>query len=211
MSAAAAPVAPGPRSSAPLQRMPFGRYKGLPFAQVPEDYVAWLLKREIDDRLRAALNGSANAARETAPASSVNGTRSPAGPGEIGRLAAEFLEARRQAMDARRRIEGLRARLIPFLEANKGYWIDSASRQKISIFDQPRWEYDPTALHRLVEDGSLTEEQFAACLRTVADKKIVASWVERGTISREQLVAADARSVTGSVRMVRVRPLDRAA
>ena len=53
------------RSGGPLQRMTFGRFKGLPFAQVPEEYAAWLLKCDIDDRLLAALkglNGSGQAA-----------------------------------------------------------------------------------------------------------------------------------------------------
>ena len=61
------------RSGGPLQRMPFGRFKGLPFAQVPEEYAAWLLKRDIDDscvrRLRARMAADRRLLLPTAPPS----------------------------------------------------------------------------------------------------------------------------------------------
>src|SRR3989454_12519303 len=105
------------RSGGLLQRMPFGRFKGLPFAQVPEDYAAWLLKRDIDDRLRAALEGS-NGSGQTA--SAANGAAQPAQAGDINRVVSEFLQARGEAADARRHVEEVRGRLIPLLERSNG-------------------------------------------------------------------------------------------
>jgi hypothetical protein len=185
--------------------MPFGKYKGLPFAQVPEDYAAWLLKRDIDDRLRAALKGS-NGSGQTA--SAANGAAEPAQAGDINRVVSEFLQARGEAADARRRVEEVRGRLIPLLERSNGSWTDRASGQRVAIEEQPRWEYDPSALHRLVDDGLLVEEGFAECLRTVVDKKVVASWIELGVVSAEQVDGLGARTVTRVLRMIRVRPLN---
>ena len=106
------------RSGGPLQRMPFGRFKGLPFAQVPEEYAAWLLKRDIDDRLRAALKGSNGSGQA---ASFANRAAQPAQAGDINRVVNEFLQARREAADARRRVEEVRGRLIPILDRNNGH------------------------------------------------------------------------------------------
>jgi len=38
-----------------IQRMPFGKHKGRLLSEVPVDYIDWLLDRDIDDELRAAL------------------------------------------------------------------------------------------------------------------------------------------------------------
>jgi len=166
--------------------MPFGKYKGLPFAQVPEDYAARLLKRDIDDRLRKALKGS-DAGGEGGPAHNGSAVAQPAQASDINRVVSEFLQARGEAADARRRVEEVRGRLIPLLERNHGSWTDRASGQRVAIEEQARWEYDPSALHRLVDDGLLVEEGFAECLRTVVDKKVVASWIELGVVSAEQV------------------------
>src|SRR5437867_9627742 len=99
-------VANSARSGGLLQRMPFGRFKGLPFAQVPEDYAAWLLKRDIDDRLRAALEGS-NGSGQTA--SAANGAAQPAQAGDINRVVSEFLQARRGGRCQATRRGGARA------------------------------------------------------------------------------------------------------
>ena len=207
MSAPPAPTTADASSGAPLQRMPFGKYKGLPFAQVPEDYSAWLLKRDIDERLRAALTGSGGNG-QTSPAADGTAAAEPAQAGDIGRVLTEFVDARREAIEARRRVEEVRARLIPLLERNNGSWIDRANRQRIAIEEQTRWEYDPSALHRLVDEGLVAEEQFAECLRTVVDKGVVASWIEQGAVSAEQVDTAAARTVMRVLRMVRVRPLN---
>ena len=45
---------------------------------------------------------------------------------------------------------------------------------------------DTSALHRLVDSGLLAEEQFAECLRTVVDKNVVASWIERQQSARSR-------------------------
>ena len=210
MSAPPVPPTSAPNSNTALQRMPFGKYKGLPFAQVPQDYAAWLLKRDIDDRLRAALNGSNGKGRAAAGA---NGSepRYAAQGGDISRVVAEFLEARTAAFEARRRVEEVRGRLIPLLERNKGYWIDRANGQRIAIEEHTRWEYDPPALHGLVDGGLLTEEQFAACLGTVVDKSVVASWIQQGAVTAEQVNRVAARAVTRVLRMVRVRTVNGAA
>ena len=193
------------RSGGLLQRMPFGRFKGLPFAQVPEEYAARLLKRDIDDRLRAALKGSNGSGQA---ASVGNRAAQPAQAGHINRVVSEFLQARREAADARRRVEKVRGRLIPLLDRNNGHWTDRASNQRVAIEEQSRWEYDASALHRLVDSGLLAEEQFAECLRTVVDKNVVASWIEQAAVSAEQVNALDARTVTRVLRMIRVRPLN---
>jgi len=205
MSAPPAPIISPALSGVPLQQMPFGKYKGLPFAQVPEDYAAWLLKRDIDDRLRAALEGS-NGSGQTA--SAANGAAEPAQAGDINRVVSEFLQARGEAADARRHVEEVRGRLIPLLERSNGSWTDRASGQRVAIEEQPRWEYDPSALHRLVDSGLLADERFAECLRTVVDKNVVASWIEQGAVSAEQVNALGARTVTRVLRMIRVRPLN---
>jgi len=133
MSAPPAPIISPALSGVPLQQMPFGKYKGLPFAQVPEDYAAWLLKRDIDDRLRAALEGS-NGSGQTA--SAANGAAEPAQAGDINRVVSEFLQARGEAADARRHVEEVRGRLIPLLGATApgptGRAV-SASRLKSSL------------------------------------------------------------------------------
>jgi hypothetical protein len=190
--------------------MPFGKYKGLLFAQVPQEYAAWLLKRDIDDRLRAALKGSYGSG-QTAPVPAANGTAESVQAVEIGRVASESLEARREAVDARKRVEEVRARLVPLLERTNGFWTDRARNQRIAIEEQPRWEYDPSALHRLVDGGLLAEERFAECLRTTVDKNVVSLWIERGAVSAEQVDSMGARTVTRVLRMVRVRPLNGAA
>src|SRR5437867_1027181 len=123
-------VANSARSGGLLQRMPFGRFKGLPFAQVPEDYAAWLLKRDIDDRPRAALKGSNGSGQA---ASVGNRAAQPAQAGDINRVVSEFLQARREAADARRRVEEVRGRLIPLLDRNSGHWSDRASNQRVAI------------------------------------------------------------------------------
>jgi len=189
--------------------MPFGKYKGLPFAQVPEEYAAWLLKRDIDDRLRAALKGSG--AGEGRAAHDGLAVAEPVQADDMSRLVGEFLQARGEAADAKRRVEEVRGRLVPLLERNKGGWTDRASNQRVAIEEQSRWEYDASALHRLVDSGLLTEEQFADCLRTVVDKSVVASWIEQGAVSAEQVDALGARAVTRVLRTVRVRPLNGAA
>jgi len=135
MSAPPAPITSPARSGVPLQRMPFGKYKGLPFAQVPQDYAAWLLKRDIDGRLRAALGGP-NGSGQAVPAG--NGAAAPSSAGDVGRVASEFLDARRQAIDARRRVEEVRGRLIPLLDRNNGHWTDRASNQRVAIEEQSR-------------------------------------------------------------------------
>ena len=106
MSAPPAPIISPALSGVPLQQMPFGKYKGLPFAQVPEDYAAWLLKRDIDDRLRAALEGS-NGSGQTA--SAANGAAQPAQAGDINRVVSEFLQARRGGRCQATRRGGARA------------------------------------------------------------------------------------------------------
>jgi hypothetical protein len=195
------------RSGGPLQRMPFGKYKGLPFAQVPEEYAAWLLKRDIDERLRAALKGSGFGG-EGGPVHNGSAVAQPVQAGDISRVVSEFLQARGEAADAKRRVEEVRGRLIPLLDRNNGHWTDRASNQRVAIEEQSRWEYDASALHRLVDSGLLAEEQFAECLRTVVDKNVVASWIELRAVSAEQLNTLDARTVTRVLRMIRVRPLN---
>jgi Putative quorum-sensing-regulated virulence factor len=188
-----APPIPVPNSGPPLQQMPFGKYKGLPFAQVPQDYVAWLLKRDIDDRLRTALKRS----NGSGPNGHVEhgSTVSEAGQvSDIGQVVAEFLQARTAAIEAKRSVEEVRSRLIPLLQRNKGAWTDIASGRRIAIQEQMQWEYDPSPLHRLVDRELLTEERFAECLRTVVDKKVVASWIEQGSLSPEQVGALNARN-----------------
>jgi hypothetical protein len=202
-----APPIPVPNSGPPLQQMPFGKYKGLPFAQVPQDYVAWLLKRDIDERLRTALKRS----NGSGPNGHVEhgSTVSEAGQvSDIGQVVAEFLQARTAAIEAKRSVEAVRSRLIPLLQRNNGAWTDIASGRRIAIQEQMQWEYDPSPLHRLVDRELLTEEQFAECLRTVVDKKVVASWIEQGSLSPEQVEALNARTVTRVLKMVRVRPLN---
>ena len=59
-----------------------------------------------------------------------------------------------------------------------------------------------------MDGGLLPEEQFAACLRTVVDKNVIARWIEQAAVSAEQVNALDARTVTRVLRMIRVRPLN---
>jgi len=195
------PPRPNYRPNGVLERMPFGKYKGRPFAEVPADYAAWLLKRDIDDRLKNALNGA-------------NGTRT-AGAGVNGgdqqQIVTEFLEARAETGAAKRRLSEAREALIPLLERNGGACVDEASCQRISIIERPSWEYDPAVLHRLVEEAGLPEERFAECLRTIVDKAAVWAWVEEGLVRREQLDDLEAKLVTKTLHQVWVKPLESAS
>lgn len=74
--------------AASLQRMPFGKHRGELLSEVPVDYIEWLLDRDIDDELRAALakaRAGTLPARPPLPAPrqpSIPATRPSSGPGQ---------------------------------------------------------------------------------------------------------------------------------
>ena len=199
------PPRPGYRPTAKLERMPFGRYKGRLFGQVLTEYAAWLLNRDIDDRLREALKGvGAEAARQPSRGAA-EAVYAPVGD-EAG-IIADFLTARDQAAAAKRRLSDLREQLISLLDKRGGACVDEASCQRISIEERPRWEYDPVVVHRLVDEGRLNELQFAQALVTSVDKKAVTGWVQEGLVTEDQVAELNARVVTRMLRQVCVKPL----
>jgi hypothetical protein len=195
----------GYRPTAKLERMPFGKYKGLPFGRVPTEYAAWLVNRDIDDRLRQALKGvGAEAARHP----SGDGAATVHAPvGDEAGIIADFLTAREQAAAAKRRLSDLREQLISLLDKRGGACVDEAGGQRISIEERPRWEYDPAVVHRLVDDGRLDELQFAQALVTSVDKNAVTGWVQEGLVTEDQVAELNARVVTRMLRQVCVKPL----
>jgi len=197
----------GYRPTAKLERMPFGKYKGLPFGQVPTEYAAWLINRDIDDKLRQALKGVGAEAAQQPSGDAAATVHAPVG--DEASIIADFLTARDQAAAAKRRLNDAREQLISLLDKRGGACVDETSGQHISIEERPRWEYDPAVLHRLVDDGRLNELQFVQALVTSVDKKVVAGWVQEGLVTEDQVAELNARVVTRVLRQVCVKPLAR--
>ncbi len=189
--------------SAPIQRMPFGKYRGQPLNAVPHEYVEWLLGREIDARLRAALAS----VHPNPPRVDGKTPSAAASADELPAVVARFLEAREEANEARQRLTDVREELLPLLVGRGGHYVDEASGQRVSVHEQLRWEYDPTRLHGLVDEGVLAEAEFLDCLKTVVDKSIVAGWEAQARVTADQLEHLDARIVVRTIQQVQVRAL----
>lgn len=114
-------------------------------------------------------------------------------------------EAREEAARRKAKADQLRDLLIPHVEEAGGVLVDEVSGLTARLVRTPRYEYDATRLHRLVEEGLITEAEFAEALETVIDKRVVESWVSRGLITDRQLARADARVVTAVIEKLEVR------
>lgn len=198
--------------SAPI-RMPFGKHKGKRLSAVPHDYIDWLLGQEIDDRLRLALTQAKGANGTSGSESVEHGVSgkvvymSQQRTEGLSDVVGEFLEARERAAKAKQHLTDIREQLIPLLQQAGGAHIDEISGQRVSVEERCRWDYDPTLLHRLVADGAINESQFAACLKTVVDKAVVAEWQEQELVSDAQLEHVNARVVTKVLQQIVVKPI----
>ncbi len=192
-------------NSAPLRQMPFGKYRGKRFNELPRDYVEWLMGRDIDERLRTALQTAGDDRTESVASSPPVATATPPSEG-FPTLVTRFLEARTQANETKQRYGELRQQLMPLLTSRGGSYVDAVSGQRLSVQEQQRWEYDATGLHGLVDGGVLTEVEFAACLITAVDKSVVAEWQTKGRVTAEQLEGLDARTVMRTIQQVQVKP-----
>lgn len=129
------------------------------------------------------------------------------GPQVLPRLAREYLELRDQCNDLDKRRESVRKQLMDLLEGNGGEYIDEVAGQRLYIDTQPRWEYNATLLHKLVEEHLLTDTEFAGCLRTVVDKDVVQGWLDRGLVTDRQVNMMNAKEGTKIVRSVKTAPI----
>lgn len=105
-------------------------------------------------------------------------------------------EAREEAARWKKNEEKLRELLLPLVEEAGGSIHDEVSGLTARLKRMPRYEYDATALYKLVSDGAMYETEYAECLKTIVDKAVVDDWLKRGIITDRQLNAVDAKTVT---------------
>lgn len=127
----------------------------------------------------------------------------------LPRLIRELREVRDEQNGLKRRADQLREHVESLLEAEGGEYVDEVSGLRAWIEKVPRWDFDARALHKLVEDGLITETEFADCLETVVRKPVVSEWLGKGLITDRQLNTANAKVGTGVVRTVQIKPMGR--
>jgi hypothetical protein len=127
---------------------------------------------------------------------------------DTGALIRRLREVRDIANDAKREGDQIRKLLLDIIE-DQGPLVDEESGLRAYVKEEARYEYDPTALHSLVESGVMFERDFGECLKTVVDKKVVQEWVKKGLITDRQLAGANAKVLTGTVRKVEIEEIKR--
>src|SRR5947208_4756262 len=125
----------------------------------------------------------------------------------LPRLIRELREMRDQQNALKRRADQLREHVEGMLEDAGGEFIDEVSGLRAWLERTPRWDFDPTKLHNLVADGLITEKEFADCLVTIVDKKVVNDWLGQGLLTDRQLNRANAKVGTKIVTTVQLKRL----
>jgi len=125
----------------------------------------------------------------------------------LPKLIRELREVRDQANELKKRGDKLRELVEGMLEDNGGEYVDEVSGLRAWIEKQSRYEYDPTRLHKLVEEHHLTESEFADCLKTTVDKAVISEWLGKGILTDRQLNQVGAKVGTAIVRTVQIKPL----
>jgi hypothetical protein len=125
----------------------------------------------------------------------------------LPKLIRELREVRDQANDLKTRGDRLRDLVRGLLEDAGGEYVDEVSGLRAWIEVQPRYEFDPTRMHKLVEEHLLTESEFAECLKTTVDKAVVSEWLGKGILTDRQLNRVGAKVGTAIVRTVQIKSI----